>query len=78
MPIDTMPSAAVLRKSVKAYVRLSKYLFGEDPSDPEVESVYRDGNKEVLILKRSKTTSTTPRPAVIHMHGGGFVLGAPG
>ena len=56
----------------------TKKFFGEDFYMPEQENVYRDGLKAIDVLKSSKGDSKDRKSAVIHIHGGGFVIGSPG
>ena len=58
-----------------------KYFLGEDTAAPRphLKSVYSNGGREVLVLQDSGVVpSGEAVPAIIYIHGGGFVYGSPG
>src|SRR5258707_6125151 len=47
-----------------------------DTGEIHVESAF--GAKPIRVLTYRPVTSNGPLPAIVHIHGGGFVMGAPG
>jgi acetyl esterase/lipase len=67
-----LPRAAVSRRTLRA-ARLGTGLLAKLPkSGVEVEAV----GPISVRLHRPSTTSDSPRPALLWMHGGGFVMGS--
>lgn len=73
-----------LSQGVAAYrIPMDAGLF--PPPPPELEVITREerfvpgpaGAPEVRVLHYTPPAAPAPRPALLHIHGGGFVLGAP-
>ena len=75
IPKKSLENGTYLRHSAQQMRQMRSWCLKNEPDAP-LESVYKDGRREILRYAGERVTS--PKTTLVHIHGGGYVFGSPG
>ncbi|XP_063729745.1 arylacetamide deacetylase-like [Symsagittifera roscoffensis] len=74
IPKKSLENGTYLRHSAQQMRQMRSWCLKNEPDAP-LESVYKDGRREILRYAGERVTS--PKTTLVHIHGGGYVFGSP-